>query len=82
MSLRASPIGLVAITALIAGCGGSEKTSTSKSTASLSVGPRIWLSSSVLASLRQRASSGDTAWSALRGHCDGLATGTVELPSR
>jgi hypothetical protein len=81
MSLRASTIGFVAVIALVTGCGGRERTSTSRSSASLSVGPRIWLSSGVLAALRQRAASGDAAWSTLRGHCDALATGTVEPPS-
>jgi hypothetical protein len=43
--------------------------------------PRIWLTTGVRTRLRQRAASGDPAWTALRSHCDALATGTVQPPS-
>jgi hypothetical protein len=43
-------------------------------------GPRIWLTTDVLARLRQRAAGGDAAWTALKAHCDLVATGKAQPP--
>jgi hypothetical protein len=42
--------------------------------------PRILLDGAKLNSLRQRASAGDSAWTALRAECENYLTGTVEWP--
>jgi hypothetical protein len=61
------------------GCSSSEPTA--YTSAALSTTPRIWLTSTLLARLKQRANGGDASWTALRSHCDALSTGTVELPN-
>jgi hypothetical protein len=42
--------------------------------------PRLWLTTDILARLRQRAATNDFAWLALRADCDDLASRPVEFP--
>jgi len=42
---------------------------------------RIFLTSTLLQRLKTRASSGDTAWTALKQKCDALSTATMNPPS-
>jgi hypothetical protein len=43
---------------------------------------RLYLTSTVLQRLQQRAAAADPAWTALKTHCDGLATGTFNTPTQ
>jgi hypothetical protein len=42
---------------------------------------RLYLTATVLQRLQQRAAANDPAWTALKTHCDGLATGTFNSPT-
>jgi len=43
--------------------------------------PRLYLTSTVLQRLQQRAAASDPAWTALKAHCDLVAGGTYNVPS-
>jgi hypothetical protein len=63
---------------------GSAAQSTVRHSTAITGGPpaaRIWLSSSLLARLQQRAAGNDAGWSTLKARCDADASGTVEIPS-
>jgi MYXO-CTERM domain-containing protein len=79
----ASAVGMIALAA-IAGCyaGSPSPERTGKATAALTArAPRIWLTSTVVQRLQQRAAAGDATWTALQSHCDALATGNYNPPS-
>jgi hypothetical protein len=43
--------------------------------------PRLYLTVPVLQRLQARAAAGDSGWTALKTRCDGLATGSANIPS-
>jgi hypothetical protein len=55
--------------------GGSHQTLTSGRAA------RLLLTGSVLTRLQARAAANDPAWTALKAHCDGLVSGTANVPT-
>ncbi len=86
---RFSPLvlGCIAVgsSACSAGSNGSsvqgERVCVARQADTSSVGIRLYLTDSVLAQLQQRAAAGDTAWTALRAHCDALSSGTFYPPN-
>ncbi|HLK35490.1 MAG TPA: hypothetical protein VKU41_01975, partial [Polyangiaceae bacterium] len=65
-----------------AACGGATREPTGRSREPTSGhAARLLLTAPVLTRLQARASANDPAWTALKTHCDGLVTGTANVPS-
>jgi hypothetical protein len=74
-------LGLLTILTTAACATGDGREPTSREQAAVTTAANIWLTSSLLARLQQRAAANDPAWTALAAHCNALTTGTFEVPS-
>jgi hypothetical protein len=78
---HASCLSLLAVFG-VAACGSTpgERTAQSQQ-AGTGHAARLILTGDVLTRLQMRAAANDTAWTALKAHCDGLVTGTANVPT-
>ena len=81
-SLHVVSLSLLALVGFSA-CGGTKASETIAHAQQANIGhaPRLLLTTNVLTRLQARAAAGDPAWTALMAHCDGLVTGTANVPT-
>ena len=82
-SIRLRALSLLALTTAAA-CGGApsaEQIASTSQAATPARAAKLLLTGQVLARLQARAAANDPGWTTLKSHCDGLVTGTVDIPS-